>query len=173
MEDRGRILSSRVRVEHLDHVTQPGGHVTHQRDHMSQHDNQVELSDHVTQQGDHVSQQREHVTQHNNHVTCENVSEHDSLQSFKVEDHGIEKDEDDSEKIEQKVVEVCSSKKRAWRSWGCYVAEKIHQLLCEKNGLEDLRKTWSVRVDHIEHVKSYAPHVDHLVADVECRPIDR
>ena len=30
---------------------------------------------------------------------------------------------------------------------------------------------WSVCLRHIELVKSYAPHVDHVVFDVECRPI--
>lgn len=30
---------------------------------------------------------------------------------------------------------------------------------------------WSVCLRHVELVKSYAPHVDHLVFDVECRPI--
>ena len=31
-------------------------------------------------------------------------------------------------------------------------------------------KRWKVELAHVEHVKSYAPHVDHVVLDVECRP---
>ena len=29
---------------------------------------------------------------------------------------------------------------------------------------------WSVEARHVEHVKSYAPHIHHLVLDLECRP---
>ena len=31
-------------------------------------------------------------------------------------------------------------------------------------------KQWAVHVRHIEYVKSYAPHIDNLVFDMECRP---
>ena len=31
-------------------------------------------------------------------------------------------------------------------------------------------KWWNIRLDHVEYVKSYAPRVDHLVFDFECRP---
>lgn len=30
--------------------------------------------------------------------------------------------------------------------------------------------TWTIVTHHLERVKSYAPHVNHMVADVECRP---
>jgi len=33
------------------------------------------------------------------------------------------------------------------------------------------RGDWRARVAHVEHVKSYAPRVWHLVADVEMRPV--
>ncbi|CAN0172968.1 unnamed protein product, partial [Phaeothamnion confervicola] len=32
------------------------------------------------------------------------------------------------------------------------------------------RGRWAVRCHHVEQVKSYAPRVWHLVADIECRP---
>lgn len=34
----------------------------------------------------------------------------------------------------------------------------------------DLSSQWNIELCHIEQVKSYAPHVDHLVFDIECRP---
>lgn len=32
------------------------------------------------------------------------------------------------------------------------------------------KKSWRTEIHHIEHVKSYAPHVDHIVVDLMCRP---
>ncbi|XP_064603269.1 tRNA wybutosine-synthesizing protein 2 homolog [Liolophura sinensis] len=32
------------------------------------------------------------------------------------------------------------------------------------------KKSWRTEIHHIEHVKSYAPHVDHIVVDLLCRP---
>ena len=63
---------------------------------------------------------------------------------------------------------VKSSKQEVWEEWSCYVAEKIRSLLAD--GDLDGGRRWRVRVRELVHVKSYAPHVDHLVADVECRP---
>ena len=34
-----------------------------------------------------------------------------------------------------------------------------------------LPPSWNATLHHIEYVKSYAPHVDHFVFDVECRPM--
>uniref|UniRef100_A0A671F770 TYW2 N-terminal domain-containing protein n=1 Tax=Rhinolophus ferrumequinum TaxID=59479 RepID=A0A671F770_RHIFE len=31
-------------------------------------------------------------------------------------------------------------------------------------------KAWKTQILHIQPVKSYAPHVDHIVLDLECRP---
>ncbi|XP_074660678.1 tRNA wybutosine-synthesizing protein 2 homolog [Tubulanus polymorphus] len=54
---------------------------------------------------------------------------------------------------------------RIWTQWALRTASVI------KHMLESLHKTeWNTNVLHIEHVKSYAPHVDHLVLDLECRP---
>ena len=63
-----------------------------------------------------------------------------------------------------------SSKRTVWQKWAAYVAGRVHSLLALENPLPTGRQ-WSVCVQHVEHVKSYAPHVDHLVADVECRPL--
>ena len=52
-----------------------------------------------------------------------------------------------------------------WTEWGNYAKDTIRKLLEERGG------EWSVRVDHIEYVKSYGPRVDHLVLDLECRPV--
>jgi len=34
-----------------------------------------------------------------------------------------------------------------------------------------LPSSWVITLRHIEHIKSYAPRVSHVVFDVECRPI--
>ena len=62
------------------------------------------------------------------------------------------------------------SKQVLWEEWSHYVAEKIRCLLNRENSLKDEGREWRVRVRELVHVKSYAPHVDHLVVDVECRP---
>ena len=54
--------------------------------------------------------------------------------------------------------------------WEEYIVQRIGRLLLQGNPLGEGRR-WEVRVGGMECVKSYAPCVDHLVADVECRPI--
>ena len=56
----------------------------------------------------------------------------------------------------------------AWVFWVDYVKLRISSLLTRNNPVPGC--AWVVTVKHIEHVKSYAPHIDHLVADLECRP---
>ncbi|XP_067853035.1 tRNA wybutosine-synthesizing protein 2 homolog [Heptranchias perlo] len=54
-----------------------------------------------------------------------------------------------------------------WQTWAESVALRIRNLL------ETLHKRpWWTNILHIEHVKSYAPHIDHVVLDLECRPCD-
>ncbi|XP_078403297.1 tRNA wybutosine-synthesizing protein 2 homolog [Cetorhinus maximus] len=54
-----------------------------------------------------------------------------------------------------------------WQAWAESVALRI------KNLLETLHEMpWWTNILHIEHVKSYAPHIDHVVLDLECRPCD-
>ena len=55
--------------------------------------------------------------------------------------------------------------KRAWSDWAVRACETVRGHLTDL-----LRCDWSVSLLHIEHVKSYAPHVDHIVADIQCRP---
>lgn len=55
--------------------------------------------------------------------------------------------------------------------WIDYVVEQVSMLLEECRGAATVSKRWLVEVRHVEHVKSYAPHVSHVVLDLECRPI--
>ncbi|KAM6381291.1 tRNA wybutosine-synthesizing protein 2 homolog isoform 1-T1 [Pluvialis apricaria] len=52
-----------------------------------------------------------------------------------------------------------------WQRWAEGTAARIRGLLAELHG-----QPWRTSVLHIEAVKSYAPHVHHLVLDLECRP---
>ena len=60
--------------------------------------------------------------------------------------------------------------KPEWQDWANSTTERLKPLLqtahCEQ-GVQE----WKVTVRHLEHIKSYAPHVDHLVLDIECRPV--
>ncbi|NWV96594.1 TYW2 protein, partial [Machaerirhynchus nigripectus] len=53
-----------------------------------------------------------------------------------------------------------------WQRWAEATATRIQGLLAELHG-----RPWRTSVLHIEAVKSYAPHVHHLVLDLECRPV--
>ncbi|NXD37604.1 TYW2 protein, partial [Copsychus sechellarum] len=53
-----------------------------------------------------------------------------------------------------------------WQQWAEGTAARIRGLLAELHG-----RPWRASVLHIEPVKSYAPHVHHLVLDLECRPV--
>ncbi len=67
-------------------------------------------------------------------------------------------------------VEACG-KQDVWEEWACYVAGIIAEMLPRENPLEvEQGNEWTVTIGHLEHVKSYAPHVDHLVVDLECKP---
>ncbi|NXR13046.1 TYW2 protein, partial [Semnornis frantzii] len=55
--------------------------------------------------------------------------------------------------------------KPEWQRWAEATAARIQELLIELHG-----QLWSTRILHIEPVKSYAPHVHHIVLDLECRP---
>ncbi|NXA16931.1 TYW2 protein, partial [Ibidorhyncha struthersii] len=52
-----------------------------------------------------------------------------------------------------------------WQRWAEGAAAQIRGLLAELHG-----QPWRTSILHIEAVKSYAPHVHHLVLDLECRP---
>ncbi|XP_069027959.1 tRNA wybutosine-synthesizing protein 2 homolog isoform X1 [Embiotoca jacksoni] len=52
-----------------------------------------------------------------------------------------------------------------WQAWADDTANHIASLLRDLSGA-----LWTTAIQHIEHVKSYAPHVHHVVLDLECRP---
>ncbi|NXE09393.1 TYW2 protein, partial [Lophotis ruficrista] len=52
-----------------------------------------------------------------------------------------------------------------WQRWAEGTAARIWGLLAELHG-----QPWRTSILHVEAVKSYAPHVHHLVLDLECRP---
>ncbi|NXU82878.1 TYW2 protein, partial [Xiphorhynchus elegans] len=53
-----------------------------------------------------------------------------------------------------------------WQRWAEATATRIQGLLAELHG-----RPWCTSILHVEAVKSYAPHVHHLVLDLECRPV--
>ncbi|NXL26858.1 TYW2 protein, partial [Glaucidium brasilianum] len=53
-----------------------------------------------------------------------------------------------------------------WQRWAEATAARIQGLLAELHG-----QPWCTSILHIQAVKSYAPHVHHLVLDLECRPL--
>lgn len=52
-----------------------------------------------------------------------------------------------------------------WELWTNYAILTIKDML-----LKLRRQNWTVEFLHLEHVKSYAPRVDHVVLDLMCRP---
>ena len=63
--------------------------------------------------------------------------------------------------------EVKESKKSVWARWANDTAAEVLSLLQESHLTAC---PWSVTVALVTHVKSYAPHIDHVVVDLECRP---
>ncbi|XP_034545996.1 tRNA wybutosine-synthesizing protein 2 homolog isoform X2 [Notolabrus celidotus] len=55
--------------------------------------------------------------------------------------------------------------REVWQDWAYDTANRISSLLKDISGA-----AWRTNIQHIEHVKSYAPHVHHVVLDLECRP---
>ncbi|XP_054851718.1 tRNA wybutosine-synthesizing protein 2 homolog [Eublepharis macularius] len=53
----------------------------------------------------------------------------------------------------------------AWQEWAKAAGTKIRMLLEDLDG-----KPWRTNILHIELLKSYAPHVHHIVLDLDCRP---
>lgn len=64
-----------------------------------------------------------------------------------------------------------STLKSEWTEKANYAKDCILELLKERSSSIGAKKEWTVRVVHIEYVKSYGPRVDHVVIDLECRPI--
>lgn len=62
---------------------------------------------------------------------------------------------------------TCNRKlKNAWLRWADGICIRIKDFL---DSFDDTQ-IWTVSVTHIERVKSYAPKIDHLVADIYCTP---
>lgn len=53
-----------------------------------------------------------------------------------------------------------------WHRWAEGTATRIQGLLAELHG-----RPWCTSILHVQAVKSYAPHVHHLVLDLQCRPL--
>ncbi|CAL8094199.1 unnamed protein product [Orchesella dallaii] len=53
-----------------------------------------------------------------------------------------------------------------FKEWGSEVLKRIQEIFCELYPNEE----WSISIKNIVKVKSYAPHVDHLVVDILCCP---
>lgn len=58
-----------------------------------------------------------------------------------------------------------SASKPEWHSWAESAATQIASLLHQLHG-----RVWKTQILRVHPVKSYAPHVDHVVLDLECRP---
>ncbi|XP_077588284.1 tRNA wybutosine-synthesizing protein 2 homolog [Stigmatopora nigra] len=54
---------------------------------------------------------------------------------------------------------------KAFQAWADSAAGRVAYLLRERTAT-----WWKTNIRHIERVKSYAPHVHHVVLDLECRP---
>ncbi|PSN37995.1 tRNA wybutosine-synthesizing protein 2 [Blattella germanica] len=63
--------------------------------------------------------------------------------------------------------ENVSCKKDKRKIWAMEVSQSILQILQE---VKSHKTRWEVSVLGIHRVKSYAPHVDHLVLDLKCKP---
>ena len=62
---------------------------------------------------------------------------------------------------------TCNRKlKPEWLRWAIDTAERVVCVLIDKKS----PITWKACINHIERVKSYAPHVDHLVLDLTLSP---
>ena len=55
--------------------------------------------------------------------------------------------------------------RKRWEARGLEIAGVLSALAQASHG-----RQWAITVAHIEKVKSYAPHVYHLVFDLQCRP---
>ncbi|XP_032993803.1 tRNA wybutosine-synthesizing protein 2 homolog isoform X2 [Lacerta agilis] len=62
--------------------------------------------------------------------------------------------------------DLAFSARGKWQRWAEDTATQIRTLLQDLDG-----KQWRTKILHIEQVKSYAPHVHHLVLDLDCRPL--
>jgi len=86
----------------------------------------------------------------------------------------------ESEKITDKKCECISNghtclvnkayKKSASEAQRIHWCSFVYRCKEKLKGYLGTEKSWTIHLNHVEYVKSYAPHVDHLVFDFECRP---
>ena len=74
---------------------------------------------------------------------------------------------ENSDSGDKSVLELRDEAKTNWKQ---YIEVRIRSLLLKVNPL-NVGWIWDACVRRVGNVKSYAPFVDHLVADVECRPV--
>lgn len=69
--------------------------------------------------------------------------------------------------ISDPALKLCGKKadREVWQAWADDTSKRITCLLRDITGA-----LWNTSIQHIEHVKSYAPHVHHVVLDLICRP---
>lgn len=84
-------------------------------------------------------------------------------QSFSAD--GQNKDYGAQKRVERRYLK---STKIEWVDWASQVCRKLEEILRLQTS-----KQWQTTVIHIEHVKSYAPHINHIVADIHCTPDNR
>ncbi|KAI6655262.1 tRNA wybutosine-synthesizing protein 2-like protein [Oopsacas minuta] len=76
--------------------------------------------------------------------------------------------------IEPRLLSVAScikdkySVKDVWCMWSEMVRHSFHDILSRIYPLS----SWTVEAKHLEKIKSYAPHIDHLVVVLVCKPVD-
>jgi len=90
------------------------------------------------------------------HANIDSAPSSSTVQDFKKENNKSDHIHSITEGINFKHVE--------WKTWAKYAMNKIEELL-----LQTKQREWNVSIRHLEHVKSYAPRVDHVVLDLECR----
>ena len=95
------------------------------------------------------------------HLEDDLNTDHIEAEKDDLNTHHIEAEKDKRSAISVKNKERYSK----WLHWCEKVSHVIKQLLREVHG-----GVWQTRILHIEHVKSYAPHVDHIVLDLKCIP---
>uniref|UniRef100_A0A4W5PBJ7 Uncharacterized protein n=1 Tax=Hucho hucho TaxID=62062 RepID=A0A4W5PBJ7_9TELE len=67
---------------------------------------------------------------------------------------------------DQEEVSPKRSDREVWGAWTKDTAIHIASLLQDITG-----GPWKTGVQHIEHVKSYTPHIHHIVLFLKCRPL--
>ncbi|CAH2315690.1 tRNA wybutosine-synthesizing 2 homolog [Pelobates cultripes] len=62
--------------------------------------------------------------------------------------------------------DVIKWKNMAWKEWAEGTESQVRAILMKASG-----SPWHTQILHLEKVKSYAPYIDHVVLDLDCRPL--